>query len=69
MGDLEYKPDPPSVVRPKPQILKLRVSQGVIDRLLIHRVEPDYPIEARAKHIQGKVILQAIISREGNVST
>jgi TonB family protein len=61
---VEYRADPPSVVTPKPY---MRVSMGVMQGLLIHHVDPDYPIEARAGHIQGDVILHARISREGNV--
>jgi TonB family protein len=47
---------------------KLRVSQGVMESNLVHKVNPDYPEEARASRIQGDVILKVIISREGDVS-
>jgi len=39
------------------------VSQG----LLITKVAPEYPEEARQAHIQGTVILQVRIDKEGNV--
>jgi TonB family protein len=66
---VEYKADPPSVVTPKPHnILKMRVSQGVLDGNLIHQVAPDYPIEAKDRQIQGDVILLVTVSREGNVA-
>ena len=34
---------------------------------LIHRVEPQYPVIAKQIHLEGSVILKAIISREGNI--
>ena len=46
---------------------KVRVSQGVSAGLLIHKVQPNYPIEARQAHIQGSVVLRAVISKEGNI--
>jgi TonB family protein len=36
-------------------------------RRLIHRVEPEYPQEARTKHIQGVVTLDVQIGGEGAV--
>jgi protein TonB len=35
---------------------------------LIHRVEPQYPVIARQLHLQGAVVLKAIISREGIIA-
>jgi TonB family protein len=34
---------------------------------LIHRVQPQYPAEARAQHIQGRVVLQVQIAGDGTV--
>jgi TonB family protein len=44
-----------------------QVSPEVAQELLVHRVNPQYPAEARQRHIQGPVVLQAEISREGRV--
>lgn len=44
---------------------KLRVSSGVAEGLVLHKVNPTYPYEARLAHIQGEVILQATIGRDG----
>jgi periplasmic protein TonB len=46
---------------------RVRVSAGVTSGLLIRRVQPTYPPLARAARIQGVVILQAQISKEGDV--
>jgi len=44
-----------------------RVSKGVMEGMLIHKVVPDYPAPARALHIGGTVELQATISRAGTI--
>ena len=44
-----------------------RVSQGVVEARLIHRVEPVYPSQARSQRLQGKVTLSARIGADGSV--
>ena len=34
---------------------------------LISRVQPQYPVIARNAHVQGQVVLQAVVSRGGTV--
>src|SRR5438552_18971766 len=46
---------------------RVRVSQGVSQGLLIHRVQPMYPPLARQARIQGTVLLQAEISKDGAI--
>ncbi|MGC1788215.1 MAG: energy transducer TonB [Terriglobales bacterium] len=46
---------------------RVRVSSGVSTGLLIRKVPPAYPPLARQARIQGVVILQAQISKEGNI--
>ncbi len=46
---------------------RVRVSQGVTTGLLLHKVQPQYPILARNARIQGDVVLKAIIDRDGNI--
>ncbi len=51
---------------------RIRISQGVTTGLLVHKVEPEYPAIAKAAHIQGQVILNAVISKTGvieNITT
>ncbi|MBZ5502131.1 MAG: energy transducer TonB [Acidobacteriia bacterium] len=52
-------PPPPSVPR--------KISKGVMDALLIHRVQPEYPLAARVMRLSGTVNLRAIIGTDGAV--
>jgi TonB family protein len=47
---------------------RVRVSSGVSLGLLVKKVAPAYPPDARDAHIQGIVVLQANIDKEGDVS-
>lgn len=53
----------PKVATPQ----RVRVSTGVSTGLLIRRVQPNYPPLARQARIQGSVVLQAEISKEGTI--
>jgi protein TonB len=53
----------PKVATPQ----RVRVSQGVSQGLLIRKVTPNYPPLARQARIQGQVVLQAEISKEGTI--
>ncbi len=53
----------PKVATPQ----RVRVSQGVSQGLLIHQVKPSYPALARQARIQGTVVLQAVIGKDGNI--
>jgi TonB family protein len=46
---------------------RVRVSQGVSAGLLVYKVQPEYPIEARYARIQGSVVLRAVISKDGSI--
>jgi TonB family protein len=46
-----------------------QVPGEVMEKLLIHRVEPAYPPEARRANLQGIVALDVIIGRDGSVMT
>ena len=48
----------------KPQA---QVSAEVMQKLLIHRVEPAYPAEARQAHLEGTIALDVIVGRDGSV--
>jgi protein TonB len=53
----------PKVATPQ----RVRVSQGVTQGLLTRRVNPTYPPLARQARIQGSVVLQAEISKAGDI--
>ena len=48
-------------------VKRIRVSQGVTQGLLVHKVEPAYPKIALAARITGVVQLKAIIGKDGNI--
>ena len=47
---------------------RVRVSSGVSAGLLVRKVSPTYPDEARRAGIQGTVLLHAVIGRDGTIS-
>ena len=53
----------PKVVSPS----KVRVSSGVAQGLLIHQTKPVYPALAMQARIQGTVLLQAVVGKDGTV--
>lgn len=55
------------VAVPKVTLKRVRVSQGVSEGLLTHKVQPQYPALAKAAHIQGTVVLHAVIGKDGKV--
>lgn len=46
----------------------LRVSSGVPQPVLVHRVEPMYPALARQSGIEGAVVLEALVAKNGQVT-
>jgi protein TonB len=55
------------VAVPKVTLKRVRVSQGVSQGLLTHKVDPQYPPLAKQAHIQGTVVLHAVIGKDGHV--
>lgn len=54
----DFKPAPGQRIR-----VSSKVSQGLLEK----KVDPQYPPDAKAQHIQGIVLLQVKIDKEGNV--
>jgi TonB family protein len=48
----------------KPQA---QVAADVMQKLLVHRVEPAYPAEARKGNLQGVIALDIVVGRDGSV--
>jgi TonB family protein len=46
---------------------RIRVSQGVSQGLLVSKVAPQYPQDAKDQRIQGVVVMKVTIDKEGNV--
>jgi TonB family protein len=46
---------------------RVRVSQGVTEGLLIRQIAPVYPMQAKQNHVQGHVILGAVIGKDGRI--
>jgi periplasmic protein TonB len=55
----------PKFIPATPQ--RVRISAGVTKGLLIQRMEPTYPILAKAARVQGDVVLSAIIDANGQI--
>jgi len=60
-GSESVLPPPPSPAIHHPPVSRM------MEGNLIHRVQPDYPALARQVRVQGKVVLRAMISREGSI--
>ena len=54
---------PAAAARPR----RLRVPEGLVGGLLVHKVTPSYPRSAQHAHISGSVVLQAVISKDGSI--
>lgn len=53
----------PKVATPQ----RVRVSQGVSEGLLVRKITPQYPPLAKQARVQGSVVLQAVISKDGSI--
>ena len=61
--------DSPGGIRPGEQVpQRVRLSQGVMAGLLVTKMPPEYPPDAKDQHILGVVLLRVIIDREGSVA-
>ena len=70
------EPDP-AMTEPSPTVYpaapgrgyakRMRISRGVATALIVDKVQPEYPPDAREQQIQGNVLLHVIIGKEGNV--
>ena len=46
---------------------RVRVSQAVMEKLLLSRVEPVYPPAAQTEHTEGIIVVRITIDKDGNV--
>ena len=52
---------------PKVAVQRVRVSQGVTQGMVLHKVQPTYPPLARTARVQGSVVLAAVIGKDGAI--
>jgi len=62
-GIIGAAPPPP----PKPTQQRIRVGGNVAAAKLVHQVQPVYPQIAKTAHVQGTVLLHAIIAKDGTI--
>jgi periplasmic protein TonB len=55
------------VAVPKVAVQRVRVSQGVTQGMVVHKVQPVYPPMAKIARVQGQVVLAAIIGKDGTI--
>src|SRR5947208_269610 len=48
-------------------VQRVRVSQGVTQGMVLHKVQPTYPPLARTARVQGSVLLAAVIGKDGTI--
>jgi protein TonB len=58
---------PPTIVHPPAPKHPVMISQGVAAGLLLNPIRPIYPEIAKQAHIQGTVVIEATISRQGTI--
>jgi TonB family protein len=59
----------PESISPKPKPRSIRVGGRVAAANLTHQVTPVYPKDAKKQHIQGTVVLHAVIAEDGTMKT
>ena len=63
-------PSSPSGAPEVPEVPELlRVEQGVSKGSLIHKIAPVYPAIAKQNHIEGTVLLNAVIGKDGRITS
>ncbi|MBZ5642858.1 MAG: energy transducer TonB [Acidobacteriia bacterium] len=59
----------PTIIRKPEENRPVKLSEGVVQAQLISRIEPRYPSLAQQIKLQGAVVLHAIISRDGSITS
>ncbi len=58
-----------SIAQPKPSSRTLHVSAGVSTGMLLSPIRPIYPAIAKAAHVEGAVVVEALISKTGAIES
>lgn len=64
-GTIGSQPGPSTPEQTAPRV---RVVQGVAQGLLLHRVAPVYPPQAKRDRVQGAVVLAVVIGKDGTIA-
>ncbi len=68
LGNEQQQSVAPEVARATDFPQHVKVSQSVMQGLLVSKVDPEYPAAAKAKHIQGAVTLAMVIGKDGTIT-
>ena len=62
---------PPATPQSEPSstVPRVRISSGIASGLLVSKINPRYPPDAREQRVQGNVVMQVDIDKDGNVET
>ena len=52
---------------PRAQVPEVQVPAEEMQKLLVHRVDPEYPAAARQEKVQGVIVLDVVVGRDGSV--
>jgi periplasmic protein TonB len=58
-----------AVVPARPSVQRVNLSTGVTEGMLLTPIRPIYPPIAKAAHVEGTVVVEAIISRGGSIES
>jgi TonB family protein len=47
---------------------EVQLPADVMEKLVTHRVDPDYPAAARAENLRGAIVLDVVVGRDGSVT-
>jgi len=59
---------PPTSAMPRSMPTRVNISGGVAQGLLLEKVPPQFPLDAKQAGVSGTVVLQALIDKEGRIS-
>ena len=51
-----------------PPTQRIRVAENVENGLIVKKVPPEYPLDAKTGHVQGTVMLKMIVAKDGSVA-
>ena len=63
------EPPPKSPPPESGKLERVRVNQGVVTGHILKKVEPEYPALAKAARLQGTVVFEAIIGKDGVINS